>query len=192
MLAPRDLTGAILAGGRGRRLGGARKPLLLVDGATILARQRAVLTPRVAELLVAVAAGDAPLCAELRHVEDPVADAGPLAGLVAALGASATPWLLAVAGDMPRLAPAVLDRLIARAADDVDAVVGRVGGWPEPLCALWHRRALPLLAGRLAARRLGVAAALADLAVAWVDEDELRAVDPALATFTNVNRPDDL
>jgi molybdopterin-guanine dinucleotide biosynthesis protein A len=192
VLAPDQLTAVILAGGRGRRLGGVCKPLLVVDGVTILARQRAVLTPRVTEVIVAIAIAGAPLAPELRHVHDPIPDAGPLAGLVAALTACRTPWLLAVAGDMPRLAPALLDALIARAVPTVDAVAPRVGGWPEPLCALWHVRTLPHLAARLADGRRGVGAALGALTVAWLEEPDARAIDPTLASFASVNRPDDL
>ena len=192
MLTPAELTACILAGGRARRMGGAVKPLLEVDGATILARQRAVLAPRAREIILAVAAPGAGLADDLREVIDGAPAAGPLAGIVAALAAIDTPWLLAVAGDMPHLAPAVLDLLIAHARADVDAVAARVGGWPEPLCALWHRRALPALAARLAAGDYKVAAALTALPVAWVDEAAVRAVDPALACFTNVNRADDL
>lgn len=192
MLAPADVTACILAGGRARRMAGATKPLLVVDGATILDRQRAVLAPRAREVIVAVAAPGACLATDLREVVDAVADAGPLAGIVAALGAIDTPWLLAVAGDMPTLSPAVLDLLRAAATDDVDAVAARLGGWPEPLCALWHRRAHAPLAARLAAGDYKVAAALTALPVAWLDEAAVRAVDPTLACFANVNRPTDL
>ena len=192
MLAPADVTGCILAGGRARRLAGAVKPLLVVDGATILDRQRAVLAPRVREIVVAVATPGTGLAPDLREVVDPIADAGPLAGVVAALTATTTPWLLAVAGDMPSLAPAVLDLLIAAAGDQVDAVAARIGGWPEPLCALWHRRGLPRLAARLASGAYQVAAALTAGPVAWLDEAAVRAVDPTLACFANVNRASDL
>lgn len=192
MLTRSDLTACILAGGRARRMGGVIKPLLQVDGATILARQRAVLAPRAREVIVCVAEPGAGLADDLREVIDGVADAGPLAGIVAALAAIDTPWLLAVAGDMPHLAPAVLDLLRGRARADVDAVAATIGGWPEPLCALWHRRAHPALAARLAAGDYKVAAALTALPVAWVDEAAVRAVDPTLACFTNINRPTEL
>ena len=190
MLRRDEVTACILAGGRARRMGGAVKPLLMVEGVTILARQRAVLAPRAREVIVAIAAPGAGL--GLREVIDPIADAGPLAGVVAALAAIDTPWLLAVAGDMPNLAPAVIDLLLAAASDDVDAVAARLGGWPEPLCALWHRRCHAALAARLDAGTYKVAAALSAQRVAWLDEAAVRAVDPALATFTNVNRPEEL
>lgn len=191
MLRRDEVTACILAGGRARRMGGAVKPLLIVDGDTILARQCAVLVPRVREVIVAVATPGAAL-GGLRAVIDPIADAGPLAGVVAALAAIDSPWLLAVAGDMPSLAPAVIELLLAAATDEVDAVAARIGGWPEPLCALWHRRCHAALAARLSAGDYKVAAALTAQRVAWLDEAAVRAVDPALATFTNVNRPEEL
>lgn len=173
-------------------MGGAAKPLLVVDGATILDRQRAMLAPRVHEIVVALAAPGPLAAVGLRAIYDRVPDAGPLAGIAAALAAIDTPWLLAIAGDMPAIAPAVIDRLIARAVEPFDAVAPRIGGWPEPLCALWHRRTLPALDARLARGACKVAAALEDLQVAWLDEPELRGLDPSLASFRNLNRPDEL
>lgn len=192
MLRRDDVTACILAGGRARRLGGALKPLLLVDGETILARQRAVLAPRVAEIVIAVA-GPGPLAEQgVRAVVDTVADAGPLAGLAAGLAASPRPWLLAVAGDMPHLAPAVLDALLAAARDDVDAVVPRVNGYPEPLCALYGRGAEPVITRYLTDGRRRTQGILDDLRVSWLDEETLRGLDPELRTFTNVNEPGDV
>lgn len=200
MLSPDAITGCIVAGGRARRLGGALKPLLVVAGEPILARQRAVLAPRVGELVIAVA-GPGPLAEQgVRAVFDAVADAGPLAGLAAGFGASARPWLLAVAGDMPYLAAGVLDALLAAAgpgadaadaAAAVDAVVPRVGGFPEPLCALYGRGAAEVIERHLAAGRRRTQAILDELRVRWLEEPALRAVDPELRTFTNINAPGD-
>lgn len=184
-----DVTACIVAGGRARRLGGALKPLLLIDGETILARQRAVLAPRAAELVLALAA-PGPLAEQgVRAVYDVVADAGPLAGLAAGLAASARPWMLAVAGDMPYLSPAVLDALLAAASPATDAVVPVVGGYPEPLCAVYGRAAAPVIARHLATGARRTQGILDDLRVTWLDESHLRALDPQLRTFTNVNVP---
>lgn len=192
MVARDAVAACIIAGGRARRLGGACKPLLVVDGRTILERQRAVLAPRATEVLISLA-GPGPLAEQgLRPVYDAVVDAGPLAGLGAAFAATAQPWLLVVAGDMPHLAPAVLDALLAAAGDGVDAVVPRVAGYPEPLCALYGRRAAAVVAASLAAGQRRTQAILDQLRVAWLDEPALRALDPALRTFTNVNEPGQL
>jgi len=52
VIAHPDVTALILAGGKATRLGGIAKHELVIDGATIFARQVAVLAPRVAELIV--------------------------------------------------------------------------------------------------------------------------------------------
>ncbi|MEZ4403524.1 MAG: molybdenum cofactor guanylyltransferase [Kofleriaceae bacterium] len=192
MIARADVTACILAGGRARRMAGAPKPRLEIDGVAILDRQRVVLAGCAQRTLLSVASPGALGPTGLPEVVDPIADAGPLAGIVAALAMIDTPWLLAVAGDMPDLQPAVLALLCAAADDQVDAVAARVDGWPEPLCALWHRRAHPVLAARLAAGQPKVAAALAAVPVAWLPEASIRAVDPELRCFRNINRPSDL
>lgn len=186
-----DVTALVLAGGRATRLGGVDKRTLVVDGATIFARQCAVLAPRVHEIVVSAPAD----VAGHRTVRDAYPGAGPLAGIAAGLAAAATPWLLVVAGDMPYLHGAIVDALLAHARDGVDAVGIRIGGLPEPLlCVLRVAVAGPRLEARLARGALKASALLTDdgLAVAWLDEDELRALDPELRALTNVNEPEDL
>jgi molybdenum cofactor guanylyltransferase len=95
----------ILSGGAGRRLGGADKGLMIVDGMEQVLRVRA-------------AFGDAPaavLVSANRHldryralgfdvVEDHIPDyQGPLAGIAALLAACRTPWLLSVPVDVVQM-----------------------------------------------------------------------------------------
>jgi molybdopterin-guanine dinucleotide biosynthesis protein A len=189
-----EVAAAIIAGGKGVRFGGRVKALLEVGGRTILARQLAVLRPLCGEVVVN-ANDPAPFAGcGARVVADELAGEGPLSGLGAALAAVRAPWLLIVASDMPYLEPRLLELLIARASDDVDVVMPTVGGYPEPLCAMYSQRCAPVIAARLAAAHYRASALVTEgeLRVAWVDEDELRAVDPDLRTFVNVNAPTDL
>src|SRR5262245_1451862 len=123
------VTAVILAGGKATRFGGVDKRAIVVDGATIFERQCAVLRPRVSEILVS---GPRPTPG-FRTVADVVPDAGPLAGIAAALAATATPWLLVVAGDMPSVDEALIDLVLARVTGsgaEVDAIGIRIGGLP--------------------------------------------------------------
>jgi molybdopterin-guanine dinucleotide biosynthesis protein A len=188
-----DVVAAILAGGRARRMGGVAKPLLEVEGRTILARLTDALAPHAREIVVAVAdAAQAP--PGYRAIVDAARDAGPLAGIAAARAATDARWLVAIAGDMPFVTGEVVAALLARCADDVDAVAPRVGGLPEPLCAVWGPAAGVAAARRVAEGRFKASGLLTDegLRVAWLDEAELRAIDPALRCLVNVNRPADL
>jgi molybdopterin-guanine dinucleotide biosynthesis protein A len=181
----RDVVSAlILAGGKGTRLGGVAKHAIVVDGRTIFDRLTSVLAPRVQEILVATAAD----IEGYRCVRDVLPDVGPLAGIAAGLAASLTPWLLVVAGDMPRLGAEVVDVLVAAVNDLDDAIGVRIGGMPEPLVSVLHRRALPAVMRRLENRRFKASGLLTDerLHVRWLDLDAHR------EAFFNVNEPEDL
>lgn len=116
-----DITGLVLAGGQGSRMGGVDKGLQLLDGQPLarLALQR--LQPQVGALLLSANRhqGDYEALAAPFHapvLADGLAGyAGPLAGFLAGLAHCATPWLLTVPCDSPRL-PADLARRLADAA----------------------------------------------------------------------------
>lgn len=184
------VTALILAGGKATRLGGAAKHELVVDGRTIFERQTQLLAPRVQEILVATAHA----IPGFRCVQDVLPDVGPLAGIAAGLRAMRTPWLLVIAGDMPHVSGAVLDLMLDSASDLDEAVAFRLHGLPEPLVCMLSRRAAPAVERRLQVRRNKVAGLFTEerLHVKWIDEPAVRAVDPTLRAFFNVNEPEDL
>ncbi|MEP6861972.1 MAG: molybdenum cofactor guanylyltransferase [Deltaproteobacteria bacterium] len=177
-----DVAALILAGGKATRFGGIAKHALVIDGRTILERQLAVLTTRVAEVVIS-----APLeVPGFRTVRDVVGE-GPLAGIAAGLAAITQPWTLVLAGDMPFITPAVIDSLIAARAPDLDAVGLEVRGLPEPLCCLLHTRTRAAVERRLAAGRFKASGLLTDegLSVRWLTD-----ADPA--ALRNLNSPSDI
>jgi molybdopterin-guanine dinucleotide biosynthesis protein A len=183
---------AVIAGGPATRMGGVVKAALEIGGRSIAARTMEALGAVFARVVV-VANEPGPwaaLGAEL--VPDRARGAGPLGGLQAALLATrGHPGVVCVGGDMPFLSPAIL-RLLRDRDPDAEAVVPRVGGRPEPLLARYAAGCLDVVERRLAAGALAVHELLGALAVRWVDEPELRALDPALRALTNVNTPEDL
>ena len=124
----------------------------------------------------------------LRTVTDSIVGAGPLSGVHAGLEACATPWMLVVAGDMPHLDGGVIDRMIAAATDDFDAVGIRIDGLPEPLfCLLRVSAAREAIARRFAEgkRKASELLTSSGLRVAWLE-------GVARVALTNINTPDDL
>ncbi len=132
--------GLVLAGGRGRRLGGADKGLVPVDGEP-MALRAARLLRRVAAPVAVSANRNAGRYAALGLpvLEDgPWAGKGPLAGVLQGLRWSPHPWLVVLPCDTPALAPAAVEALWARARrGDVRAVALEAEGRLHPLhCAL--------------------------------------------------------
>ena len=109
------ITGLVLAGGRGSRMGGADKGLRVLRGRPLAQHAIERLRPQVGPLWVnanrnpaAYAAFGVPVCA------DTVPDQpGPLAGLLAGLAVCGTPWLAAVPCDVPRFPMDLVARLAA-------------------------------------------------------------------------------
>ena len=179
----------ILAGGRAMRFGGIAKHELVIEGRTIFERQVAVLAPRVAEIIVSGAT-----ISTYRSVADAVAGAGPLAGIAAGLAAARTEWLLVVAGDMPYISGDVIDLIVSRIDDAHDAVGIRIGELPEPLLCALRCTIRGVVERRIAAGQRKASRLLTDgdLRVCWIEDHELRAIDPGLRTLFTVNAPVDL
>jgi molybdopterin-guanine dinucleotide biosynthesis protein A len=120
MIAPRDITGLVLAGGRGSRMGGVDKGLQNHQGIPLALHAMLRLQPQVGELMVnanrnlgAYEAFGAPVW------PDAVADfAGPLAGLLVGLERCETPWLVSVPCDTPNFPTDLVERLAAGLAAD--------------------------------------------------------------------------
>ena len=74
---------------------------------------------------------------------------GPLAGLIAGLSQVDTPWVFAVACDMPFVTPAIVNRL-AELRNGFQAVVPVVGGYQQPLAAFYAASALETMRASLA------------------------------------------
>lgn len=197
-MAPRygDVAAAILAGGKGRRLGGVQKALIEVGGEAIARRQLRVLAPRCAPVAL-VASEAAPLAGlGVPVIADLVGGRGPVDGIAAALAWSPRPWLLVLACDMPLVSGAVLDLLAAARSDAADIVAPRTASGPQPLCALYRAELAGAVADGLRAGKDRAVELLSDppagARVAWLEEAALRQVDPELDSFLNLNRPADL
>ncbi len=116
---------------------------------------------------------------------------GSLGGLYTALTRSPTPWTLCVACDMPFLNVALLEDLLAR-RDLCDAVVPVVEARPQSLHAVYHLRCLGPMHDALLRDDLKIQRLFRRISVHFVAETHLRAIDPNLRSFMNVNTPDEL
>jgi molybdenum cofactor guanylyltransferase len=137
---------------------------------------------------VARAAGNVTLVghAELPAIPDRYPGQGPLGAILTALHHTSADWNLIVACDMPEVSAAFLGELLAHAMTSPACVVLPCGpdALPQPLCAVYHRRALAALESQFARGVRQITAALAALAVEPFAVAEL-------SYFQNVNTPQD-
>ena len=184
----------VLAGGASSRFG-ADKLAADLDGRPVLAYAAAAARD-VAQRVVLVLGPDDPLPAieGLLIARDPVAHAGPLAGLVTGLEAlSADGPVLVLAGDMPRVVPAVLALLLAELAA-TDAAAVHLDGEPVQTLPLAVRpgRVLPVARELLAGQRRSLRGLLEAVPSFALPSADWRRIDPGGLTLRDVDTPKDL
>ncbi|MBA3822569.1 MAG: molybdenum cofactor guanylyltransferase [Ktedonobacterales bacterium] len=187
------LSAIILAGGQSRRMGHDKSLMRVPDTGQTLIEQTIASARTVADDIV-ISTNDAARYAWLPYptVADVPGAKGPLGGIAAGLGAIAGQYGLVLACDLPLLAPAVLRVLVEQLRPEDDAVVPRhADGECEPLCAIYHVSTLPTLLSHIQGQQFAVHQVLEAVATHWVDDAMLRAVDPQLQSFSNVNTPDE-
>lgn len=182
------ITGLILAGGAGTRMGGVDKGLIDYRGRPLVAQVLKRLSPQVDSVLIS-ANRHPDVYAVFGHplVCDEMPDyPGPLAGLAAGLAACRTEWLLCVPCDCPALPEDLAFRLLqaARAAK-ADIAIAATAEGRQPTFQLCRRALLPALRTFMDAgeRRVG----------GWCRAQNATEVlfDDA-AAFLNLNTPADL
>jgi len=182
-----DCTALVLAGGDSRRMG-QDKAALVLDGKSLLEHVTATMQQVFPKVIVSVRQVRDGVA--LPQVCDEVAASGPLAGLVAGLALADTPWVFAVACDMPFITAAVVKGLAVMRGQH-QAVVPMIDGHPQPLAAFYATSTLDTMRANLASGDKSLRGMLQKLDVRYVNEVELRACDPQLRSFFDLDTPQD-
>ena len=184
-----DITAAVLAGGRARRMGGEDKGLVEIAGRAMVAYTVDVLRAQSTEVVVNANrnAGRYRAITGCRVVADTVGGfAGPLAGMATALQASATRFVLTAPCDSPLVTEDLGRRLYtALAHADAEIAVAHDGERMQPVFALLARGVLPDLLAFLESGGRKIDAWYATRHTVTADFSDI------LDTFLNVNTPQD-
>lgn len=189
-----DLRAIVLAGGKSSRFG-SDKAAATLDGVTFLERVVAACASVCADVIVVLAPGQAPPAipdVSVTVAHDPVAHEGPLAGLISGLARVTTGWALVCSCDAPLLRPALIELLSQPRGPDIEAVLVEVQGRIQPFPSLVAASALPAIQQDFDNGERRIARSLERLRHTVIPEQVLRAVDPALLSFRNINTPEDL
>lgn len=147
------ISGVILAGGLGRRMGGTDKGLQELRGRPLVAWVSERFAPQVDELLINANQNlDRYAGFGYTVVSDRVPEfAGPLAGLHAALSAAKYPLVATAPCDSPFLPADLVGRLQAALTEQcADLAIARTFDQPHPVFCLCRRDLLPSLDDYLA------------------------------------------
>ena len=184
-----SVTGLILAGGKGSRMGGVDKGLQAFRGKRLVDHVYERFAPQVGGVIInANQNHEEYKTFGVRVVSDAIGGfAGPLAGLHAGLSISKRPFLASVPCDSPFLPADLIERLYQRIDESgAELAVAKTGDQPHPVFSLMRRTVLDHLADFLkgGGRKIDAwYAALNVVEVAFDDEPE---------AFSNINTREEL
>jgi molybdopterin-guanine dinucleotide biosynthesis protein A len=184
-----SVTGLILAGGKGSRMGGVDKGLQAFRGKRLVDHVYERLAPQVGGIIINANQNQEEYRSfGVRVVSDAIGGfAGPLAGFHAGLSVSKRPFLASVPCDSPFLPADLVERLYSRLDEaGAELAVAKTGDQPHPVFSLMRRGVLDHLGEFLKGGGRKIDAWYATLAVVEVGFD-----DEAEA-FSNINTREEL
>jgi len=179
------ITGIVLAGGRGLRLGRPKALEAIGGGNTLLSRVISRLKPVCSEIVV-VTRQDQIKAIMLSRVTN-----GPLGGLYTGLRHSKTELNIAVACDMPFINASLLSYLINQASG-WDIVAPKINMFTEQLHTVYSTKCARTAEQLIKLGKSRVADLFKATKTRFIEESEIRKYDPELMSFFNINTEADL
>ncbi len=184
------VTGVVLAGGKSTRYG-TNKAFAEVHGVPLIERTIRVMGSVFRRLLLVTNTPSEYAYLDLPMVEDLIKGLGPVGGIYTGLEVIEDEAGFFVACDMPFLREDFL-RYMVGLKGVYDAVVPRVGWMVEPLHALYAKNCLPAIRESIHSQEYQTLKFFQKINVRYIEEEEIRSIDPDLRSFLNINRPEDL
>ena len=185
-------SGVILAGGLSKRLGGRNKAFIQIGGKRIIDRQMEVYRRLFDQIILVTNDPVTYIDVDALIVSDHYDQRSSLNGLHAGLFAAAHDYVFCTACDTPFINDALISCLLGHIDSKADIIIPSTESGFEPMFAVYKKNCLPSIAWQLERDLLKIQGLFRKLRVKTVAEPELRAIDPQLISFFNINTPEDL
>lgn len=187
-----NCVGIILAGGLNTRMGGRNKALLRLGDRYFLDYIVRALNGCIDNLLLATREPEVYEQWGIETVKDIFAVRSPLAGIHAGLVHMQAEYAFCTSCDAPLLQSEVVRVLVESIHPGFDVIVPALGTYYQPLCAVYSKRCIPFIEELLTGGDMKTDHLFDRVSVRKVPYRKIRAVDPNLHSFFNVNTPEDL
>jgi molybdopterin-guanine dinucleotide biosynthesis protein A len=188
----RNISGVILAGGACKRFNGLIKPLIAIDGKTIISRMIDAISDIFSEIIIVSNTPDQFIeYKNCRIISDHFLNMGPLGGIHSALVDTTKEAIFVFAGDMPGLDREIIaGQIDFYNANKYDIVIPSIELSIEPLHGIYKKSLAGLLGDYL---KCNCDLAVREfLKIAEVQYMQMDISEKTKIAFTNINSPGDL
>jgi len=185
------LTAIILAGGKSSRIGSDQdKAILELNGKRLIDIVISKLKHIVGDNIIIVGPPEK-YPSYKQVVPDLFNQRGLLVGLYSGLKTSTSRYSLVVGCDMPFLKLELL-QYIGDKIDSNDIIIPRYAkSYVEPLCAIYSKACLEVMKRNIESGILSIRKIIPYLKVKYIEEEEIKMVDPDFNSFFNINYKED-
>ena len=185
-------SGIILSGGLNTRMGGENKAFLSVGGEKILDRLCRTFAAIFDEVVLVTNDPLLYVSRDVMIVTDVFPIRSSLTGIHAGLLHASAPHAFVTACDTPFLKEAMIRTLLDELEPKWDVIMPVTEAGNQPLCAIYSKRCLKPIERQLKNEDLKILRFFSKVRVKRISETLLRAADPDLVSFFNINTPEDL
>ncbi|KGM44226.1 hypothetical protein JY97_02015 [Alkalispirochaeta odontotermitis] len=185
-------TGVILSGGLSTRFNGQNKAFINVDGKRILDRLYTIFSELFKEIILVTNDPLQFVGWDLMIVSDILPVSSSLTGIHTGLFYMQNQFAFFSACDTPFLKKELVEGLLEYIDRTTDIIMPETAVGMEPLCAVYSKRCLDTAEHHIKQNKLKIQRALSNHRLKKIPETVLRSKDPELASFFNINTPEDL
>jgi len=190
-----NITGAILAGGKGDRMGGTHKALLPFHSERLIHRQISRLKQLCTEIIIVTNEPFvyAPIVdRNIRIITDYYSNNGPLAGMHAALSLAYNDHVWIIGCDMPFVSTDAAKLMLQqKERSKPEAVIPYVNGQLYPLYAVYDKSCASSIAAMLERNDMEISDFVSRLAYETTTEQKFESEGLKVDFITDVNTPDE-
>jgi molybdopterin-guanine dinucleotide biosynthesis protein A len=191
----RDISGGILAGGKNTRYP-IIKSFLKIDDSTIIERTLGLFKNIFDEVFISTNTPEIYFKFQSPLLGDIINSKGPMSGIYTSLININNNCLFAVACDMPFLKDSVISFICKKHKEAsknllVDATIPIFNGRPQPLMGIYCKSVIFHLQDLILKEKTSMKRFLEEINTYYIDEEEIKDIDPEGKSFLNINTPED-
>jgi len=180
----------ILAGGENKRLP-VTKGFLEINSKKIIELNIEVLKGLFDVVIISTNKPELYFYLGVPMVGDIIKDGGPMTGILSALSIPDVSELLVTACDMPFIMPEVIKYVVNKWVEGYNAVIPVFDNKPQPLLGIYSKRIARDMEQSIKNGERSLIRFLHKIDVLYIDEKEIKAIDPEGRSFVNINTIDD-